>query len=148
MPTVVRITVITGPHKGRRFCFRGPSRCTVGRANDCFVQFAGEERDNLISRHHCRLDINPPCVLVGDLGSLNGTFLNGRSLEPVEGEDLLPLANSLLEKVSGSVVEDGDILTVGGTSVQIDIVDCPPSALDGPVWKEEEIAKQDCPISC
>jgi len=146
MATTVRINVITGPHKGRRFCFRGPTRCTLGRANDCFVQLAGEERDNLISRHHCLLDIDPPCILVRDLGSLNGTFLNGRTLEPMEAPELMSLANSLVEKVSDSAVDDGDILTVGGTSVKIDIVDCPPSELECPVWKDGEIAKRDCPI--
>jgi eukaryotic-like serine/threonine-protein kinase len=147
MATTVRITVITGPHKNRRFCFRGPTHCTLGRAGDCFVQLAGEPRDDLISRHHCQLDIYPPCVFVEDLGSLNGTYRNGSKLEPLD-RVLLSLATSLRQKLSSSAVQDGDIITVGGTSLQVDIVDCPPSGTDRPVWTEGEVAKRGCSISC
>ena len=80
MTTAVRLTVLTGPHKNHRFCFCGPTRCQIGRALDCFVQLAGEARDQLISRHHCRLDINPPLIEVEDVGSRNGTFVTARRL--------------------------------------------------------------------
>ena len=30
-----------------------------------------------VSRRHCQLDIDPPHIRVRDLGSRNGTFLNG-----------------------------------------------------------------------
>jgi len=151
MATTVRITVLTGPHKDKRFCFRRPCRCTVGRASDCFLQLAGAERDGLISRHHCHLDINPPCVFVWDLGSLNGTYLNGTRLEPTEG-DLMAIVTSVMGKGAGYDVADGDVITVGGTSLQMNIMDCPPTNMDTdskqPFWKEDEVAKRDCPISC
>jgi hypothetical protein len=111
------------------------------------MQLVGEERDNLLSRHHCQLEIDPPAVLVGDLGSLNGTYLNGRKLEPLE-RDRMPLATALMKKISSSAVENGDIITVGGTSLRIDIVDCPPSGIDRLVWTEGEVEKRGCPISC
>lgn len=149
MATTVRITVDTGSHKNRRFCFRGPARCTVGRASDCFVQFAGDERDLSISRHHCRLNIDPPCVHLQDLGSLNGTYRNGKKLEP-GGGDLTDAAALLMR--DATAVKDGDIITVGGTSFRIDIVDCPlrrtETTSDTPVWQESEVAKRDCPIHC
>src|SRR5437763_9628373 len=81
MVTAVRLTVLTGPHKNRRFCFCGPTRCQVGRAWDCFIQLSGAERDELISRHHCQLDINPPSLQVRDSGSTNGTYLNGKEVD-------------------------------------------------------------------
>src|SRR5258708_31848228 len=31
----------------------------------------------LISRHHCLLEIDPPAVRIHDLGSTNGTYVNG-----------------------------------------------------------------------
>jgi eukaryotic-like serine/threonine-protein kinase len=151
MPTTVKITVLTGPHKNRRFCFQRPGRCIVGRASDCFLQLIGTNRDCLISRHHCQMDINPPSVIVQDLGSLNGTYLNGTKLQPPE-EDLSGVTTQVLEKIASSAVEDGDVLTVAGTSLRIDIVDCPPSNLDldagRPYWNEGEVAKRDCPFSC
>lgn len=62
MATTVRVTVETGPHKGRRFCFRGRANCLVGRAPDCFMRFVGADRDLSISRHHCQLLVDPPVM--------------------------------------------------------------------------------------
>ncbi len=153
MATTVRITVLNGPHKGQRFCFRGATHCLLGRADDCFVQLAGEEKDLLISRHHCQLDVNPACILgtfVRDLGSLNGTYINGKRVAPTD-QDLADVPLWLARSFPNSAVEDGDIITVGGTSLQIDLVDCPPEGVEqagGPVWAEAEVAKRDCPIPC
>src|SRR4051794_23873148 len=82
MATTVRLKLLTGLHKDRKYCFYGPTRCEVGRAFDCFVQLSGTERDRLISRHHCQFDIDPPTVRIGDLGSINGTYINGKKVEP------------------------------------------------------------------
>ncbi len=151
MATTVRITVLNGPHKKRRFCFRGQTQCLLGRAEDCFVQLAGEDKDLLISRHHCRLDIDPPCVSVHDLGSLNGTYVNAKPVEPAE-PDLASVAALLMGELSRSEVKDGDIITVAGTSLQIEIVDCPPEGIatagGQPLWADGEVAKRDCPLPC
>lgn len=140
MATTVRLTVLTGPHKNRRFCFRGPTHCIVGRASDCTVRLSGDTRDRGISRHHCRLDINA-CVRVQDLGSLNGTYRNGRKLEPA---DMPEDAEALLRQLSvAAEVDDGDIITVGESSFQIDKVEC----LLEP-WTEEPAGKTDCALVC
>lgn len=152
MATTVRLTVLTGPHKKRRFCFQGPMHCTVGRANDCSIRLSGDERDYAVSRHHCQLDIDPPCVRIQDLGSLNGTYVNGRKLEPDEAK-LTTAAAALVRKLSvAESVGSGDIITVGDTSFQINLMNCP---LDAPKTgtnsspqQEEATAKVDCPISC
>ena len=142
MATAVRLTMLTGPHKNRRFCFCGPNWCQVGRAPDCFIQLSGTERDQLISRHHCQLDIDPPSIQVRDLRSTNGTYVNGRKVESNLEESS--------EKV-GVVVNSGDLLTIGGTTVRVDIVDCPHEGneLEGKsIWKAGETAKKDCPLPC
>ena len=150
MAETVRLTVLTGPHKGHRFCFRGPAQCMLGRADDCFVCLAGTERDQRISRHHCQLSIDPPCVWVDDLGSLNGTYVNGKGIhQDVAAKDL---AGLLQGRVANGAMSSGDMLTVGGTTFQVDIVDCPPPLLEAAqaeaVWKPDEVAKKDCRISC
>jgi len=150
MATTIRLTVLTGPHKARRFCFRGPTRCTVGRAPDCSVRLSGDGRDCTISRHHCELHINA-CVRLQDLGSLNGTYRNGKKLEPAETD--MPEVESLMRKLSVATdLEDGDIITVGETSFKINLVDCPLSSTatssDAPVWPEGAVAKPDCPAPC
>jgi pSer/pThr/pTyr-binding forkhead associated (FHA) protein len=113
------------------------------------VRFAGSERDQSISRHHCQLDIDPPCVRLQDLGSLNGTFLNGKAVADEAVQDATALFQG---GTPTAAVHDGDFITIGGTSFQIEIVDCPPRLPEGtvhnPVWKPDEVAKTDCPIRC
>jgi len=109
---------------------------------DCFVQLSGAERDQLISRHHCQLEIDPPAVRVRDLGSTNGTFLNGTGVETILKE---------LPEKPGSLVKDGSFLTVGGTTLKVDIVDCPHAGNDAAgqaIWQAGETAKKDCPLTC
>jgi eukaryotic-like serine/threonine-protein kinase len=141
MARTIRLTVLTGPHKGRRFCFRGATQCLLGRADDCFVKFCGTARDRLISRHHCQLDIDPSCIHVRDLRSSNGTYINGRRVEPIlDGADAASL---------GAVLNDGDVLGVDGTTLRVDIVDCPPAGTQAEgLWNAGDTAKKDCPLSC
>jgi eukaryotic-like serine/threonine-protein kinase len=116
MATAVRLTVLTGPHKDCKFCLCGSHRCDIGRALDCFIRLSGAERDQFISRHHCQLDIDPPSVQVRDLRSNNGTFVNGKQVQPGPGER---------PSMVGAVLDDGDLLTVGGTTLRVEIVSCP-----------------------
>jgi predicted component of type VI protein secretion system len=147
MATSVRLTVLTGAQRNRKFCFCGPTQCQVGRALDCFVQLSGTDRDMLISRHHCQLTIDPPLVQIGDLGSSNGTYVNGEMVDPIPKE-LAALPNS---ETAASVVNDGDVITVGGTTFRIDVLDCPHAGeeCDGkPLWEPGQTAKKDCPLTC
>src|SRR5437870_6483923 len=153
MATTVKLTVLTGPHKNDRYCFRGPCLSKVGRTSECFVQLSGTLRDLPISRCHCRLDIDPPNIQVRDLNSSNGTFVNGRKVEPVEQvpDEITDWADG---ESSNSVLRDGDLLTVGGTTLRVDIVECPRLGTDVPgvpeeaIWNENELAKKNCPSSC
>ncbi len=150
MVTTVRLTVQTGPHKDKKFCFCGATRCLIGRSPDCFVHLSGTERDRLISRHHCELAIDPPSIRIQDLGSQNGTYINGK---PVEAIELTVMENAKAAKGErlDQMVQSGDMLTIGGTTFEVDIVECPPRGLDErlpAIWNEGEIAKKDCPIDC
>jgi pSer/pThr/pTyr-binding forkhead associated (FHA) protein len=141
MAETVRLTVKTGAHRGRRFCFRGPVTCLVGRGDDCFVHFSGSERDLKISRRHCQLEIDPPQVRLEDLGSLNGTYVNGHAVK----------AAGSAEPPAPERIQNGDVITIAGTTFCVDVVDCPPpyAAMElEPVWREGELAKADCSIPC
>lgn len=77
---------LTGPVFGRSFALR--DGLLIGRSRDCDVCVQLQE----ISRQHTRLRIIAQQVVVEDLGSTNGTFINGkrisgsRTLEP--GDEL------------------------------------------------------------
>jgi predicted component of type VI protein secretion system len=62
---------VAGVLKAQEFVFteHGP----VGRSRDCSLRLP----DETVSRH-CRLDLDTQGASVQDLGSLNGTFVNGQ----------------------------------------------------------------------
>jgi pSer/pThr/pTyr-binding forkhead associated (FHA) protein len=53
----------------------------VGRAPDAHVRL----RDTFVSSHHARFTAEAGGLRVEDLGSTNGTFVEGRELEPEVG---------------------------------------------------------------
>ena len=64
-----------GNLKNKRLVFSEHDVYVFGRASDCHVQIPNQ--NTTASRHHFILEINPPQVNLRDLGSLNGTFVNG-----------------------------------------------------------------------
>jgi serine/threonine-protein kinase len=58
------------------YTFSKASRFVVGRAPDCNIRIPPETTYEDISRHHCEFEIDPPTVLLRDLGSRNGTYVN------------------------------------------------------------------------
>jgi serine/threonine-protein kinase len=77
MPAKVTLTANEGPLAGQEFAFEERTTCIIGRGQDCYPCVPDDRNPPLISRHHCLLDINPPSIRIRDLGSLNGTRVNG-----------------------------------------------------------------------
>src|SRR5512143_3549125 len=75
MPGSVRLVVTAGPIRGQRYEFTSHDTFLFGRAADCHARLAAN--DVSASRHHFLLEANPPRARVRDLGSLNGTHVNG-----------------------------------------------------------------------
>jgi hypothetical protein len=75
---VPRVTIrySGGALTGQEHTYSGPAVLRFGREADCNPRLppAGHGR---VSRRHCFLEINPPDVRIRDLGSANGTFVNG-----------------------------------------------------------------------
>jgi pSer/pThr/pTyr-binding forkhead associated (FHA) protein len=106
----VTLTVTAGSHAGKRFTFSKPEHCVAGRAADCSVQLVGAFEDALLSRHHCAFDIDPPHVHVRDLGSRNGTFVNGQRI----GYRDFPIPPEPAAVTAAEVeLHDGDELCLG-----------------------------------
>jgi Serine/threonine protein kinase len=74
----VTLRVVSGPHTGRAFTFDQHDTFLIGRTET--AHFCLPE-DRYFSRHHCILEIAPPQVFLRDLGSTNGTFVNGMRVE-------------------------------------------------------------------
>jgi serine/threonine-protein kinase len=71
----VNLKVLAGPYKGRVFAFNQHDTFLIGRTNDAHMCLPD---DRFFSRHHCLLEVDPPRCFLRDLGSTNGTFVNGR----------------------------------------------------------------------
>ena len=76
----VRLVVVDGPETGRSFTFRGADSFLVGRSPKAHLVL-DPKADRYVSRAHCLIDIRPPNLIVNDLGSTNGTFVNGTRIE-------------------------------------------------------------------
>jgi hypothetical protein len=58
----------------------------IGRSTDCNLRIASNE----VSRRHCRVIVTDDGVSVQDLGSSNGTFVNGQKIEQGKQAPLAP----------------------------------------------------------
>ena len=78
----VTLTVKEGPHQGRAFEFVEHDTFIVGRS--ARAQFRLPLKDRSLSRVHFMVEVNPPQCRLTDLGSTNGTKVNGRKISAVD----------------------------------------------------------------
>ncbi|MBT4519722.1 MAG: FHA domain-containing protein [Halieaceae bacterium] len=69
------VSAETGPLVGLSYGVMGPT--VVGRALDCDIAVVSPQ----VSREHARLDIEQGQLMVEDLGSANGTVVNGKQVQ-------------------------------------------------------------------
>jgi pSer/pThr/pTyr-binding forkhead associated (FHA) protein len=123
MSAKVTLTYRQGGPKGKQFVFDRPAHWVIGRADDCSLRVEGTgEIYGMVSRHHCQLDIEPPCVRVRDLGSRNGTYVNGEMIgKRKKGQTVEEGAPA-----SGSVrdLADGDELELWPVVLKVGITGC------------------------
>ncbi len=77
MTTTLTLRALTGDLRGQTFVFSDPAHCVVGRSRSCQLRLPG---DATVSRQHCLIEMAPNGVWVQDLGSLNGTHVNGEKI--------------------------------------------------------------------
>jgi hypothetical protein len=104
----VTLNVVAGPQTGRAFSFDQHDTFMIGRSEDAHFCLS---QDRFFSRHHCILEIAPPKAFLRDLGSTNGTFVNGMKVETahLKSGDRIQGGETVLEvDVSASQDEDVD----------------------------------------
>ncbi len=81
---IVVLRVIAGPHLGMEYRFDRHETFVVGRSSQ--VQFPVPE-DGFLSRNHFLIEFNPPVCFLRDLGSTNGTKVNGTQVDALRLRD-------------------------------------------------------------
>jgi serine/threonine-protein kinase len=82
MEVVLRVK--SGPHTGEERLVEEGDRFVVGRSSQ--VRFSMHE-DKLLSREHFQIELKPPVCTLRDLGSTNGTKVNGLRVESTQLRD-------------------------------------------------------------
>jgi two-component system response regulator HydG len=102
------LTVVEGPDRGRTFTVAGsqPTRVLVGSGPACEVSLGDRE----VSRRHAALDVTGRRLRITDLGSTNGTFVDGVA-------------------VVDAFLRGGEVVRVGSTALQIADAPAQPSVL-------------------
>lgn len=95
MHVVLRVTA--GPHRGTEYVFDRHDTFVVGRSTE--IHFPVPE-DRFLSREHFLIEFNPPICLLKDLGSTNGTRVNGARVDEIR-------------------LRDGDVIAAGKSSFEI-----------------------------
>jgi len=114
MPGKIVIKIITGPLSGKEMIFDRYETIMLGRLPECHISISD---DQSISRYHFMLEINPPLAKLKDLGSLNGTWVNGIQLG---GRHKSENSSQHINKKEVAL-NDGDKIEVGNTIIEVRI---------------------------
>jgi adenylate cyclase len=89
----ITITVLAGIEQGQSYKITRPTT-SIGRSSTCDIVLT----DPLISRQHCQIILGMSGVHVKDLGSTNGTFINGAKISesPIRTQDIIAIGNTRL----------------------------------------------------
>lgn len=116
MSAKIHIKISQGKDAGKVFSFTEHDTFVFGRMDDCHAFIPD---DNQVSRHHFLLEVNPPQACLRDLGSLNGTYVNGKQFGAREkGETPEQGAKRRYPEVT---LKHGDRIKVGRTELEISI---------------------------
>ena len=113
MSDEVIFRAIGGALKDEEFVFEENGLCLIGRSSDCALQIP-REKDMRISRRHCLLILNPPKIRIRDLGSRNGTFVNG---EPLPAGTLGDVPEQMTPQ--DCLLKHGDKVNIGATAFEV-----------------------------
>jgi hypothetical protein len=95
---MLTLAVVSGQRRGERFSLILDGAKTLGRNAGCDLVLANDPE---VSQRHCRLRISEPHLLIEDLGSTNGTRINGVPIE------------------AAYALAAGDVLGIGCTELRV-----------------------------
>jgi len=95
--TAWALRFISGKYQGGEFPLKMSRQVTIGRSSELDMVLV----EDMVSRKHAKITVGPGKVLIEDLGSTNGTFVNGEKIRQArlkEGDRIL-IGTSILQLV-------------------------------------------------
>ncbi|MFL5374027.1 MAG: FHA domain-containing protein, partial [Myxococcales bacterium] len=99
---------ISGKYQGGEYPLPDTGELVIGRSSELDMVLI----EDMVSRKHAKLTLGGPELTISDLGSTNGTFVNGEKVtsSPIKEGDRILIGTSILklvsiERVAGSVVD-------------------------------------------
>ena len=108
------LEIVGGKMLGKRFDFEEHDTFIFGRDPSCHMCLPN---DPMVSRHHFILEVNPPDACIRDLGSMNGTFVDGTKHGGREGNETPE--EGAKRKYPEVNLNNGDSITVGETRLKV-----------------------------
>lgn len=103
VPRQLALRFISGKYQGGEYPLGAQPEIIVGRSSDLDMVLV----EDMVSRRHARIACTESQILIEDLGSTNGTFVNG-------------------EKITRASLKEGDRVLIGTSILKVVLVD--PSA--------------------
>jgi hypothetical protein len=98
---------ISGKYQGGEYPLAPAGELVIGRSSDLDMVLI----EDMVSRKHAKLTLAPDQITIADLGSTNGTFVNG-------------------EKVRRALLKEGDRILIGTSILKLVAVTRPAGAVD------------------
>jgi pSer/pThr/pTyr-binding forkhead associated (FHA) protein len=96
---------ISGKYQGGEFPITPDKQILIGRSSDLEMVLV----EDMVSRKHARIAMQSDQIWIEDLGSTNGTFVNGEKIKRArlkEGDRVL-IGTSILKVIAGDAPRDG-----------------------------------------
>jgi pSer/pThr/pTyr-binding forkhead associated (FHA) protein len=93
---VYALKFISGKYQGGEFPLKGDKQLIIGRSSELDIVLV----EDMVSRKHAKITLSAGKITIEDLGSTNGTFVNG-------------------EKVKSSRLKEGDRILVGTSILKL-----------------------------
>ncbi len=113
---IAKLIVASGKSAGRSIAIKR-NQLLIGRAEQCDVRPLSEE----VSRRHCAVTVGPADVWIEDLGSRNGTHVNGTRI------------------TERTKLADGDLIRVG--SLELKVSCTTPGAAPAAGGSEDDVSR-------
>ncbi len=99
-PRQFALRFISGKYQGGEFPISGDREVFIGRSNELEVVLV----EDMVSRKHARVSLSGDALIIEDLGSTNGTFVNG-------------------EKIKRARLKEGDRVLIGTSIIRVALSD-------------------------